>query len=246
MREMIRCFIVADIKNRYTLIWDWGLFLLTPLLICLTSQKYWPILISLILLQSAIFSIPYRFVQYKNHAIYAFMKQQDTLYYFMIAYIMSRIIIMITMLSIFFICLLCMGIAISFINMMIMSYLTIVTCLVLAGLLGLLFENEKTCKRNIGIIYTILFLVSGIIFPKSQLFINVFSKISPLPYLFDTWGYILHVHTYMSMLSLLMLVFYVLVMTSGICLILYVRQKQRTIWKIFVDFFYFPENNSEK
>ena len=198
MKKAIFNFLKADIRMPHLMFWDWcfPIILVSVLGIFISetsvSEFLLPGLISLFLMQSIIFSIPYRLAQYNETGIMRLIQKKGSIYKLVISFLISRLIILVlqTVIVIF------IGKEMMHIKLninwgfLVASFIITVTIfMMISSLLGLKLKTQNSALGLSQAIYFILIGISGIVYPieKSPELLRKISVISPLKYISKFW-----------------------------------------------------------
>lgn len=203
MIKTIVNFLKADLRMPQLMFWDW----LFPLIVIgllgmfINDKQFltelFPKLIIVMIMQSVIFSIPYRIAQYKENKIIDFIKEKGSILKFLYAFFLSRIIIILIQVVLLFILsysVLNIEYNANYFMIVIMSFITIIVFLLIGCFAGLLVKTQNAALGLAQAVYFFLIAISGIFYPLAQSpeVIVILSKISPITYLLSGWEYALN------------------------------------------------------
>lgn len=196
MIRLVKNFIRADLRQSNLIFWDW----ISPLLIVVgfsifikdTAYKnfIYPSLITYLIFQSIIFSIPYRIAQYNYDGIVLTIKEEGKIYKFLMSFSFSRFILVSIQICGYVI------ISIVFFNANyeanVISFVLyyILICIVFISIslvVGLISETETKALGIAQGIYIVSAILSGVFYPleNSPKLMQVISNIFPLKYAND-------------------------------------------------------------
>lgn len=198
MKRSIVNFLKADLRMPQLMFWDW----LFPLLLVLIfsffirgselSEFIFPGLISLMILQSIIFSIPYRLAQFKELGVFKLIKQKGSIGKFLISFYISRILIL--FIQIFLIILLGsvilqVELSIDWFMLIYALFFSITIFIIIGSICGLIVKSQNSALGISQAIYFLLIGTSGIFYPldKSPVWLESISTMLPLTYINKLW-----------------------------------------------------------
>jgi ABC-type multidrug transport system permease subunit len=198
MNRAIFNFLKADLRMPQLMFWDWCfpviLILVIGIFIGETSLSIFllPGFVSLFLMQSIIFSIPYRLAQYNESGLMRFIKEKGSAIKLIMGFFLSRIFILV--LQTFIVILIGKTMMKVDLNMnwgfLIISFLfTVAIFMLISSVLGLKLKTQNAALGLSQAIYFVLIGISGIVYPleNSPELLRKLSAISPLMYISKFW-----------------------------------------------------------
>lgn len=205
MKKLTVNFLKADLRMPQLMFWDWlfPLILILAFSLFVSSQEYskfiLPGLVSLFILQSIIFSIPYRIAQFNEQGILALVRKKGHLSKLLTGFYLSRVLILsIQTVLVIVLGKLFLGVALSIgWGVLILSFtVSIILLLLLATFCGLIVKRQNAALGLAQAIYFSLIATSGIFYPiyKSPDVLQFLSAFSPLYYINNLWTEALFKH----------------------------------------------------
>lgn len=198
MNKTVINFLKADIRMPQLMFWDWCF----PVILILAIGAFiresdmsvflLPGLVSLFLMQSIIFSIPYRLAQYNENGLMKLIKDKGNIYKLIISFFQSRLFIL--LLQTFIVIsigklLMKVDLNINWGLLGISFLFTVIIFMLISSILGMKLKTQNSALGLSQAIYFILIGISGIVYPmdKSPELLQMISAISPLTYLSRLW-----------------------------------------------------------
>jgi len=199
-KTLIKNFIKADLRQKNLLFWDWlfPIFLFLGFTIFIKETSYssfiFPSLITFLIFQGILFSVPFRLAQYKENGIIKLIANEDGLTKFIISFVVSRVIIILLQLIIFIpigIMLLKPTIKLSVVHVLIGIGMCMIITYFLAIIIGIFSNKENVALGLSQLVYFIFLAISGIFYPisDSPLILQKISKLSPIKYVNEMINY---------------------------------------------------------
>lgn len=196
MKLLVKNFIKADLRQTNLMFWDWifPIILIMGFTLFARGESYasfiLPSILSFLIFQGVIFSVPYRIAQYKENGVIRLVTEEGSVNKFLLAFLFSRVIIVTFQLIVFFpigVLLLKPEININFGLLLITYVLGLFTIMLLAIFIGLCAKTENTALGLSQMIYMLSTITSGIFYSleKSPKILIIVSKFSPLRYFND-------------------------------------------------------------
>jgi len=198
MKKIILNFLKADVRMPQLMFWDWMFPVILITVIGIFAGKgnlstfLFPGFVSLFLMQSIVFSIPYRLAQFSETGIMKFIKEKGSIQKLLIGFYGSRFFIIIIQTAIVMVVgKLAMKVEfnINVIAFIVAFLITLVVFILIATAIGLVTKTQNAALGFSQAIYFILLGVSGIVYPleKSPKLLVAISNISPLKYINELW-----------------------------------------------------------
>lgn len=198
MKKSVINFFKAEIRMPHLIFWDWIFPLLLVGIISLfikendTARFLFPGLISMLILQSIIFSVPYRLAQFKELGIFKLISQKGSILKFLISFFASRVLILIIQIIFMLIIgkwALKLELNVSWIVLFSTIFLSIVLFMIIASICGLIVKTQNSALGLAQAVYFLFIGASGIFYPleKSPEILKILSKFLPLTYINDLW-----------------------------------------------------------
>lgn len=198
MKKSIINFLKADLRMPQLMFWDW----LFPLIIVIglslfmkgteTSIFLFPGLVSLLILQSIIFSIPYRLAQYSERGILKLIKEKGNISKMLLSFYISRALIL--FIQIFLVIAfgkiaLQITLDINWFVLILAVFFSITIFLLIATIIGLLVKTQNSALGIAQAVYFLSMAASGVLYPieQSPELLKTISGISPLTHVTQLW-----------------------------------------------------------
>lgn len=198
MNKSIINFLKADLRMPQLMFWDW----LFPLVLVLgfsffirgseLSEFIFPGLISLMILQSIIFSVPYRLAQFKELGIFKLIKQKGSVRKLLFSFYVSRVLIL--FIQIFLIVflgkeVLQVELTLDWLMLIYALFFSITIFIIIGSICGLIVKTQNSALGISQAIYFLLIGTSGIFYPldKSPEWLEGISTLLPLTYINKLW-----------------------------------------------------------
>lgn len=198
MKKLVLNFLKADLRMPQLMFWDWifPLILILAFSLFVGSQEYsqfvLPGLVSLFILQSIIFSLPYRIAQYNEQGILALVGKKGYLTRLLTGFYLSRVAILFLQ-TVLVIVLGQISLGVTLVvewGMLAVSFIvSVLVFLLLATFCGLVVKRQNAALGLAQAIYFSLIATSGIFYPidKSPDVLQALSHVSPLYYINNLW-----------------------------------------------------------
>lgn len=179
--------------------WDWlfPLILILAFSIFVKSQEFssfiLPGLVSLFILQSIIFSLPYRIAQFNEQGILSLIRKKGYPVKLLTGFYLSRVVILIVQISLVIVLgTLSLGVKLN-VNggLLVLAFtVSVLLFLLLASLCGLIVNRQNAALGLSQAVYFLLLAASGIFYPidKSPDLLQFLSRFSPLYYINNLWS----------------------------------------------------------
>lgn len=198
MRKAVLNFLKGDIRMPHLMFWDWCfLVILISALGFFISEAsvsafLLPRLISLFLMQSIIFSIPYRLAQFHELGIMRLIGKKGSIYKLVISFFISRLFILVLQTLLVIIVgkeMMEVTLHINGAFFIISFLLTVFIFMMISSIIGLKFKTQNSALGLSQAIYFILIAISGIVYPieNSSHILRKISIVSPIKYLSKFW-----------------------------------------------------------
>lgn len=198
MKKLVLNFLKADLRMPQLMFWDWmfPLILIVAFSLFVGSQEYsrfvLPGLVSLFILQSIIFSLPYRIAQYNEQGIVALVSKKGNLTKLLTGFYLSRVVILLLQ-TVLVVVLgqICLGVTlvVGWGTLAVSFIVSVLVFLLLATFCGLVVKRQNAALGLAQAIYFSLIATSGIFYPmdKSPEVLQALSYVSPLYYINNLW-----------------------------------------------------------
>ena len=198
MRKMTINFVKADLRMSHLVFWDWVFPIILILVVSIflrgseTALFLFPGLLSMIIFQSIIFSIPNRFALFNEQGILKLVREKGDFFKLVISFFISRVLIVVLQIA----SMLAMGkwimevpLKVSVGLTVLSTLLSVVVFFLIATLCGVLVKTQNSALGIAQALYFIFLGVSGTVYPleKGPEWLAVLSKLSPFTYLNELW-----------------------------------------------------------
>ncbi|MCR5640085.1 MAG: ABC transporter permease [Lachnospiraceae bacterium] len=216
MKKIILNFLKADVRMPQLMFWDWMFPVILIVVIGIFVGKgslstfLFPGFLAFFLMQSIIFSIPYRLAQFNETGILRFIREKGSVGKLLFGFYGSRFfIILIQMAIVLLVGKLAMKVEFT-INapIFVLAFvMTLVVFFIIATIIGMLTKTQNAALGLSQAVYFVLIGVSGIVYPldKSPALLVAISHISPLRYIHELWQIALYNQASVDGLHLLIL-----------------------------------------
>jgi|GEM_PF-6164587 len=198
MRTLTFNFLKADLRMPQLMFWDWlfPLVLILAFSVFIQSQEFssflLPGLVSLFIMQSIIFSLPYRIAQFQEQGILALVKERGNPVKLLTGFYLSRFVILVVQtVAILVIGAWLLKVPLELnIGLMVVAFVAATLLfMLLATCCGIVMKKQNAALGLSQAIYFVLIGTSGIFYPmeKSPELLQLVSGFSPLYYVNELW-----------------------------------------------------------
>lgn len=238
MKKSIFNFIKAEIRMPHLMFWDWIFPLLLVVIISLFIKKndtaifLFPGLISLLIFQSIIFSVPYRIAQFKELGIFKLVSLKGSIIKFLISFFVSRVTILLIQI-IFMLVIgkwaLSLEFNVNFAVLFTSIILSITLFMIVASICGLIVKTQNSALGIAQAIYFLCIGASGIFYPleKSPEILKTLSNFLPLTYINEIWRVSLYNSSINLQSNLLILSFMFLILLIILYFLMFSKRRKR-------------------
>ncbi|REK74237.1 ABC transporter permease [Paenibacillus paeoniae] len=202
MKKLTINFLKADLRMPHLMFWDWmfPLILIIAFSLFVKSQEFssflLPGFVSLFILQSIIFSLPYRLAQYREQGILDLISKKGSPTKLLTGFYLSRIVILVIQTALVIVLgTFSLGVTLDVNGVMLLASLaiSILLFLLLGSLCGWIVKSQNSALGLAQAVYFWLLGTSGIFYPieKSPEFLKILAQISPLYYVNNLWSHAL-------------------------------------------------------
>lgn len=197
---LIKNFFKSDIRQKNFMFWDWifPVILMAAASIFIRGNEDSTVilggLMAFLILQSSIYSLPYRIAQFRQKGILEIVAEEGNIMKFTLSFLATRIIVILVQVAVFLLLGLSLTNSKADINFPYFILTVISGILALGGFSAFLGTISKTEQSALGfaqLFYLLFSAISGIFFPldKSPQFLKIISFFSPVTYLNKSLGY---------------------------------------------------------
>ncbi|MFF2482367.1 ABC transporter permease [Paenibacillus sp. NPDC058071] len=199
MKKLTVHFLKADLRMPHLVFWDWmfPLILIVAFSLFVKSQQFssflLPGFVSLFILQSIVFSLPYRLAQFREQGILALIAKKGSPAKLLAGFYLSRVFILIVQTALVIVLgKITLGVSLN-INWLLLPValtISVVLFLLLASLCGWVVKSQNAALGLAQAVYFGLIAASGIFYPieKSPELLSIAAQFSPLYYVNNLWS----------------------------------------------------------